>query len=113
MKICTDIAQSKKLIELGIDKTTADMMWVNDGLGEPFLAVFNDNINDEDVPAWSLSALLNLIMLDCKIEKIPVDQSGDFVYNIIYKDIVTDGQEDIVDACVDMLEKLKEIDLLP
>ena len=27
MKICTTIEQSKKLIELGIDINTADMMW--------------------------------------------------------------------------------------
>ena len=26
-KICTDIEQSKKLIELGIDMNTADMCW--------------------------------------------------------------------------------------
>lgn len=53
-KICTDIPQSKKLIELGIDVKTADMCWQNNE--------FPIGFNDEDaIPAWSLSALLELI----------------------------------------------------
>ena len=64
-KICTSIEQSKKLIELGIDVNTADMLWtydfvVNDING---LNVISDNFKPEenDIPAWSLSALLELI----------------------------------------------------
>lgn len=53
-KICTSIEQSKKLIELGIDVSTADMCWQNN----EFPIGFND---DDAVPAWSLSALLELI----------------------------------------------------
>lgn len=53
MKICTTIGQSQKLIELGIDRNTADMCWQNNE--------FPVGFNDEDaVPAWSLSALLEL-----------------------------------------------------
>ena len=68
MKLCTDIKQSKKLIELGVDVNTADMGW----------NVFVDNtirllpIDDWDLvkdgsgnvkfyPAWSLTTLLELI----------------------------------------------------
>ena len=53
-KICTTIEQSQKLIELGIDRNTADMCWQNN--------IFPIGFNDEDaVPAWSLSALLELM----------------------------------------------------
>ena len=57
-KICTTIEQSKKLIKLGIDVKTADM--IHNILGEPY--VRHDTLVDEyHTPAWSLSALLELI----------------------------------------------------
>ena len=71
-KICTTIEESKKLIELGIDASTADMHyndWVYDfydgyehtgnyvvKLGEP-----QTICGELDIPAWTLSALLELI----------------------------------------------------
>ena len=65
-KICTSIEQSKKLIELGIDINTADMFWdLLDG-DEPDEKIPNccwdrfDITINEFVPAWSLSALLEL-----------------------------------------------------
>lgn len=71
-KICTSIEQSKKLIELGIDVNTADMCyyydhnWSNDYIEIP--KVWNDEYEqfipeseEDDIPAWSLSALLKLI----------------------------------------------------
>ena len=67
-KICTDIEQSKKLIELGIDVDTADMChryrWSNNSFmhlpcaekaREPRGSITGD------IPAWSLSALLELM----------------------------------------------------
>lgn len=66
-KICTSLEQSKKLIELGIDVSTADMFWKN-GVSNQYIQCFtpfvsNDtNIDfDYDIPAWSLSALLELM----------------------------------------------------
>ena len=66
-KICTSIEQSKKLIELGIDINTADMFWdLLDG-DEPDEKIPNccwdrfDITINEFVPAWSLSALLDLM----------------------------------------------------
>ena len=54
-KICTSINQSKKLIELGVDINTADMIWtydftVNDING---LNVISNNfkIEENDIPA--------------------------------------------------------------
>lgn len=66
-KICTSIEQSKKLIELGLDVNTADMFWdLLDG-DEPDEKIPNcywdrfDITINEFVPAWSLSALIELI----------------------------------------------------
>ena len=72
-KICTTIEQSKKLIDLGINVNTADMYYHKcygiDG-GTYNLSIpsnsgfknkhFFDDCPDE-IPAWSLSALLSLI----------------------------------------------------
>lgn len=67
MKICTDLKQSKKLIELGIDIYTADMYWKN-GVSDKYFQCFtpfvSDGTNidfDYDIPAWSLTALLNIL----------------------------------------------------
>lgn len=80
-KICTSPEQSRRLIELGIDVNTADMWWTERYKGrttmdfqyivdeEPyyylsFIKPSNDNYSQDtikDIPAWSLSALLELI----------------------------------------------------
>ena len=57
--VCTSIEQSKKLLELGIDITTADMWW-NIGIGG-YSGPSCVSVSDVDIPAWSLSALLELI----------------------------------------------------
>ena len=78
-KICTSIKQSKKLIKLGVDVNTVDMTyvsmkdygentyhltvgktdvdWAKDELGN---LNWND-VYEKYIPAWSLSALLELI----------------------------------------------------
>ena len=66
-KICTSKEQSQKLIELGIDRNTADMVWVcgrlhTDGLEYQVLRVKEEVSEPENyIPAWSLSALLGLM----------------------------------------------------
>ena len=80
-KICTSLEQSKKLIELGIDVNTADMRYgyiapydfsdrMYDGgydkvpYPKDFLKKnpdFSENQYDGELPAWSLSALMNLL----------------------------------------------------
>lgn len=72
-KICTSIKQSKKLIELGIDIYTADMYWKN-GISDKYIQCFTpfvcgdyqDGLDfDYDIPAWSLSALMELMNRNC------------------------------------------------
>ena len=77
-KICTDIPQSKKLIELGIDVNTADMYymyrhWEIDeetignqsdasiGLDLDFYYGTDNGKTYHYIPAWSLSALLDIL----------------------------------------------------
>ena len=64
-KICTDIDQSKKLIELGIDVNTADMLWTYDFMVNDIngVNVISEQLKPEenDIPAWSLTALLGLM----------------------------------------------------
>ena len=61
-KICTSLEQSKKLIELGIDVNTADMYWDYDVIKhEDYPMVMDEQFDDTCIPAWSLSALLELI----------------------------------------------------
>jgi hypothetical protein len=75
-KICTDLSQSKKLIELGINVNTADMCWslftiITNGnkdikqvlLPTSYGVVIKQSAPDfiERHPAWSLSALLGMM----------------------------------------------------
>lgn len=67
-KICTDIKQSQKLIELGIDICTADMIWGYSNMFNMYWTIpvvlnleEHFSMYKEDVPAWSLTALLGLL----------------------------------------------------
>ena len=64
-KICTDINQSKKLLELGIDVNTADMSYrpyEEDGISGYLVTLCPHRFASWiGIPCWSLSALLNII----------------------------------------------------
>ena len=64
-KICTTIEQSKKLMELGIDVNTADMFYLRADIALGEIECYPNVLHREDVgddiPAWSLAALLGLI----------------------------------------------------
>jgi len=70
-KICTDIEQSKKLLELGLSQETADMSYIETPANEFRLMAYNyketmvlRDLRGSDAvvyPCWSLSALLELI----------------------------------------------------
>lgn len=82
-KICTNIDQSNKLIELGIDINSADMYWWYSGK-QYYLALMEDGefIKNTHIPAWSLSQLLSLIYIEYNLEKTLFDQSDIFTYSI-------------------------------
>ena len=57
-KICTSIEQSKHLLELGLDTWTADMSYYETVNGNYYPQLGRKEEND--IPAWSLSALVEL-----------------------------------------------------
>lgn len=69
--IATSIEQSKQLVRLGLDQKTADMWWSNRfvywqptpmiGISTEQHQLYTFKWCDEDVPAWSLSALLEVM----------------------------------------------------
>ena len=126
MKSFTDIEQSKKLEEiLSID--SADM-WYWEWPTAPSYnnyehPMFHKGEDIHNVPCWSLAALLEI--LD---DEITDEDGNDYNLNIIkedlqyqlyyhdswgrVEDIETDYYDDMVDACVEMILKLKEKNLL-
>lgn len=62
-RIATTIEQSQELIKLGIDINTADMVYV----GCEYLTIRDGVLEEDDMPAWSLGALLELLPKDEKI----------------------------------------------
>ena len=58
-KICTDLSQSKKLIELGVDRKSSDMYyWCGEDLR---IGGYKAQCEEFDIPAWSFTSLLGLI----------------------------------------------------
>lgn len=66
------------------------------------------------IPCWSLAALLEVIGVECRMEKTPLDQSGEFTYSMVddYNSIRTFECGNPVDACFEMILKLNEQKLL-
>lgn len=63
-RIATSIEQSRKLMELGIDIKTADMDYIpfanNPQEYDCVINVWNNEHEKDWIPAWSLTALMNL-----------------------------------------------------
>lgn len=130
MKSYTDLEQSKKLIELGIDVNTADMMWddwslIDEGwkLSVGYHPEIEKDYGRKCYPAWSIAALLEILpeeITDDNGYKTYIDiRKYDLKYQIAYytslnwsDTIATDEYENLVDACVDMIFTLKEKNLL-
>ena len=116
MKICTNIEQSKKLAEF-LPKENADMYWSMDEI--PFLAFpVNDIVTDWEyaeengmLPAWSLAALLEVLPYPT------LYQQGDGAWGLDawveqVKPYSVKNAICEVDACVEMILKLHELNIL-
>lgn len=127
MKSYTDLPQSKKLAEF-LPLESADMIWVLANPDLPMIRAiaYEDSEKSkyyEILPAWSLAALLE--QLD---DEITDDNGNDYnltivkeslQYQLYYhdswgqvEDIETNYYDDLVDACVAMIEKLHEQNIL-
>ena len=118
-KICTSIEQSKKLMELGINVNTADMMWEYNPDKEaywnkPTIIPIDDYIFVNDIPAWSLSALLEVLPNCTDIVKEEADAENEkYMCTVgIKDDIISTFSKNSVDACMEMIEKLNKLKML-
>ena len=116
-KICTSLEQSKKLLELGIDVKTADMFWfvpaddegefdeeVNVIQNKADYCLFEKVMDFNDtpyIPAWSLSALLELI------PNYVINKTDGTIYANLYYNVKS-SYNNLVDAAFEMVVWLKE-----
>ena len=113
-KICTTIEQSKKLIELGIDRKTSDMYyWCGEDLR---IGGYKAQCEESDIPCWSLAALLGVFCC-AELEKDygTWDDAPNLFYRVkVYKldAYVTNWHDNPIDACYEMILKLHERKLL-
>jgi len=111
-KICTDIEQSQKLIELGIDINTADMYHALDAnviIPEPYITKSEDETlipaYKGAIPAWSPTALM--VVLDrAALFKTPKGWACQTY--IEYKAITGNYHNNPVDACFEVVCLLKK-----
>lgn len=116
-KICTSLEQSKKLIELGIDVNTADMYHHYDEDFNEFdlpqiiddgESSFNTHhgLFPDDIPCWSLAALLGVypMVVGRDMDMYCCWQNSKNLHSRHY--------DNPVDACYEMILKLKEKNLL-
>ena len=120
-KICTSLEQSQKLIELGIDIKTADMYFNTHQDG--YFPIGNSKIDwdlvhyDEAIPAWSLSALIDILSdtltdEDGVVFGLNIKKNFIEYYNpsmgALYATYHSIIAEDLVDAAFEMVCWLKE-----
>ena len=117
MKSHTDLEQSKKLAEiLSID--SSDMSWVSNGLGKPFARTIPIKGNPEELCAcWSLAALLNVMPSEVVDNHFLTLHKEGEEYCCCYENynghsIKGCFSDNPIDACYEMIIKLKERNLI-
>ena len=110
-KICTTVEQSNKFIELGIDVNTADMCYcqivLSSNKTEPKPIAVPPK-HPEDIPAWSLSALLKLAEAYC----MQTDTIGKHFIASEKGQYITDSYDEPLDAAFEMVCWLLENGIL-
>ena len=124
IKNYTNLEQSKKLAEiLPIESADAFYPWRElmkdyDSIYVPEKMLMSD-IEEDDILAWSLAALIDIASTYCN--RLEITLRADKKYNVfaVKNDFVfrsfddhPDGFDNLVDACVAMIEKLNELNLL-
>ena len=119
MKGYTDLEQSKKLAEI-LPLESADMGYLWNGTSFCEYPACKQTIfkRVENVPCWSIAALLGVlpdtitsndgIAFKLNIKKNIIEYSNPSLY-LIYKSVKSDN---LIDACVEMILKLNELNLL-
>lgn len=125
MQYYTTIEQSKKLVELGLNLDTADMVIVKDNTYHNALSAFNgatlcQNYNEiknktNYIPCWSLGALIDIMpsMIYKGGETFTLMVHKDVIYHVCYKshyhlDEIWFSKENLLDAAFEMVVWLFE-----
>lgn len=114
MKSFTNIEQSKKLAEI-LPLESADMCWTPfDEKLDAYLGAPNPDAIKKEIPCWSLAALLGVLPDDSDIVKSKSDTENEhYMCTVgIKDDIISTFGNNPVNACVDIIEKLHELNLL-
>lgn len=121
MKSYTDLEQSKRLAEI-LPLDSADMSYTNNKLKKEvsanlssiieMQAYFDNSIYDWDrfyelTPCWSLAALLDYLSANFHIDIKYLDTQWELDCRV-----QVSYAEELIDACVEMILKLKEKDLI-
>lgn len=112
IKSYTDLSQSRKLAEI-LPIGSADMKILSFGIDIKRRVVPIDDIavlnREDEIPCWSLSALLGIL----KDYTLQTNSDGTvFVVCEGKKPMISDAYNNPVDACVAMIERLHELNLL-
>ena len=112
MKSYTDIEQSRKLAEI-LPIKSADLMWEYEPnkdtyLDKPTMIPIESYIFINDIPCWSLVALLNVIPSG----KALIHDKGNLGYKCICNNMDTYFHDNPLDACYEMIVKLYELKML-
>lgn len=135
-KYCTTPTQSRELMDVGLSETTADMHYmrlIRNERGEEIedpewsLPRFGSPVSNnaqyagvmlmkyEKLPCWTIGALLELLKIDFKIEKTPLDQTTLFTHGIEFNDYVNDDvfrtyeNEYLIDSVIEAVMRYIEL----
>ena len=123
LKVYTDIGQSEKLSEF-LPIESADGYWFKGFPAQPYMVYTAGTYNPgKHIPCWSLAALLEIIPITigrvnniCRLRMDKSEEDFDIWYEEVDSglaqldlDIITPN---MVDACVEMIEKLHSEKLL-
>ena len=124
MKSYTDIEQSKRLAEI-LPIESADMYYTKDSLENyycPIPLIGKYSAIHDQIPCWSLTALLNILPVSCDDEQhclalINHNPNEKTEWLCAYEDdkgnlMMECYADNQIDACVAMIEKLHEQNLL-
>lgn len=109
-KICTDILQSKKLAEI-LPFESADMYYSKHALENyynPIPNIGNYSTMYDQIPCWSISALLEIIRNNGRYE-LQMFEGG---YYFEANGFMTESYFNPVDTCYEFILKLHELNML-
>jgi len=111
MKSYTDLEQSKKLAEI-LPIESADMFYYKDAVTKednPRVMDYSQVPKNKSMyytPCWSFAALFKVL------PSSTLDSSNDHYYRLHCMERFTEWYDNPVDACVEMIIKLNELNLL-